>query len=75
MEIKEDLSWTLQVGESTIVSDSRQLYAQPQTLNSVSKVRRSIDGLEIWTFCTGNNEMCCTLLYLMSAEIICPNLQ
>ena len=30
-------------------------------------------GLETLRFCTGNDEKCCTLVYIMSPEIICPN--
>ena len=56
MEVKEDLSWTLQVGERRIASDNIPLAALPQTLNSVSKVRRLIEGLETLKFCTGNED-------------------
>ena len=42
--------------------------------DSVSKVRRLIVGLETLRFCTDNDEKCCTLVYTMSPEIICPNL-
>ena len=31
-------------------------------------------GLETLRFCTGNDEKCCTLVYTMSPEIVCPNL-
>ena len=51
----------------------RQLAALPQI--RCTKVRRSIVGLETLRFCTGNDEKCCTLVYIMSPEIICPNLQ
>ena len=56
MEVKEDLSWTLQVGKRRIASDNIPLAALPQTLNSVSKVRRLIEGLETLKFCTGNED-------------------
>ena len=34
--------------------------------DSVSKVRRSIVVLETLRFCSGNDEKCCTLVYIMS---------
>ena len=32
-------------------------------------------GLETLRFCTENDEKCCTFVYIMSPEIICPNFQ
>ena len=62
-----------------IAHDTISIHAFMQTTccsatDSVSKVRRLIVGLETLRFCTGNDEKCCTLVYIMSPEIICPNL-
>ena len=46
-------------GDFRRMMNSRPLVALPQSLNLVSKMRTSIEGLETLRFCTGNEVLSC----------------
>lgn len=56
MEVTEELTWSLQIGQQRVESRSKHLGALPQVLTSLSNVRHSVEGLESLHFCTGNED-------------------